>query len=146
MMVHSTRIATALLAGCLAPMALGDCSQLGGAGSHEKIDPNDFPTSYRTELVTDLTTNSQLSDVTNAREAYVSAPVLRQLETQSRYVVCLRTVSPDERRDRMVVFFAGRINQMRDATPEQCGAAAYQPFPELLSGLANLRGKNSKRR
>src|SRR3954470_12388205 len=105
-MVRKTRTATALSACCLAAIAiaLGNCSQLGGTRSDEKIDPNVFPTRYRADLVTYLTTENQASDVISAREAYVSPPELRPFGTESRYVVCVRTVSPEERRERIVVY------------------------------------------
>jgi hypothetical protein len=145
-MVRNTGAATALAACCLAALAivLGNCSQLGGARSNEKLDPNAYPSNYRADLVAHLTTNNESSDIASAQEAYVSTPELRRFDAESRYVVCLRTVGPDGRRERTVVYFSGRINQIRDATAEQCGAAAYQAFPELLSTIAVLRGKGSR--
>jgi len=145
-MVRNTHTVAALPAICLAAcaIALGGCSQFGGAQPNKAIDPNVFPTNYRADLVTDLTTNDHQPDIMSAREAYVSPPQLQQFDIASRYVACLRTVSPDGRKDRAVIFFSGRINQMRDATATQCGTAAYQPFPELLSTIATLRGKDSR--
>ena len=34
-------------------------------------------------------------------------------------------------KDRIGYFFGGHLNQLVDATKEQCGNAAYKPFPEL---------------
>jgi hypothetical protein len=39
----------------------------------------------------------------------------------------------------MVVYFGGEINQFVDSTAEQCGGAAYQPFPELPAMFAQLK-------
>ena len=33
--------------------------------------------------------------------------------------------------DRIAYFYGGHLNQLVEATKEQCGNAAYQPFPEL---------------
>ena len=35
------------------------------------------------------------------------------------------------RRDKIGYFYGGHLNQLVDATPQQCGNAAYKPFPEL---------------
>jgi hypothetical protein len=34
-------------------------------------------------------------------------------------------------KDRMAIFYGGHLNQLIDATKDQCGNAAYRPFPEL---------------
>ena len=34
-------------------------------------------------------------------------------------------------KQKAAIFFGNRINQFVDATPELCGGAQYQPFPEL---------------
>jgi hypothetical protein len=34
-------------------------------------------------------------------------------------------------KDRIGFFYGGRLNQLVEATKEQCGNAAYKPFPEL---------------
>jgi hypothetical protein len=47
----------------------------------------------------------------------------------------------DLRKDKTVIFFSGRINQFIDAEGEQCGAAPYQPFPELVAEISQLKGK-----
>ena len=33
--------------------------------------------------------------------------------------------------DRIAYFYGGHLNQLVEATKEQCGNAAYKPFPEL---------------
>jgi hypothetical protein len=44
-------------------------------------------------------------------------------------------------KEKFVVFYAGLINQFVDATSEQCGAAAYQSFPEALAAFSPPSGK-----
>ena len=34
-------------------------------------------------------------------------------------------------KDRIAYFFGGHLNQLIEASTEQCGNAAYKPFPEL---------------
>ncbi len=41
----------------------------------------------------------------------------------------------------MVIFFSGRINQFVDAESNQCNAVQYQPFPEFLAQLRELKQK-----
>ena len=65
------------------------------------------------------------------------AGVLRQAGKEERYTVCVRANSrdPSQRytgaKDRIAYFFGGHLNQLIDATKEQCGNAPYKPFPEL---------------
>ena len=78
-----------------------------------------------------------LDDPTNVRDAYISDPVLRPVGKDERYTVCVRSNSRDAARqytgskDRIGYFYGGHLNQLIDATKEQCGNAAYKPFPEL---------------
>jgi hypothetical protein len=78
-----------------------------------------------------------LEDPTNIRDAFISEPALRQAGKEERYVVCVRSDSRNANRnytgskDRIGYFYAGHLNQLIDATKEQCGNAAYKPFPEL---------------
>ena len=75
--------------------------------------------------------------ITNVRGAFISEPVLRQAGKEERYVVCVRSDSRNANQhytgstDRIGSFYAGHLNQLIDATKEQCGNAAYKPFPEL---------------
>src|SRR5262249_17023734 len=91
--------------------ALTACS--GGMGlwsSEEKPpEPNLYPEKYKSDLVAYV--RGSPGDMLNVRDAAVSAPALRQFGSESRYFVCLRTVGQDGRKDKLVVFFAGRINQ-----------------------------------
>ena len=98
-------------------------------------NPNEFPANYKNEIM--LTMTSMLDDPTNIRGAFISEPVLRQAGKEERYVICVRSDSRDVNRqytgskDRIGYFYAGHLTQLIDATKEQCGNAAYKPFPEL---------------
>ena len=98
-------------------------------------NPNVFPSRYKDEILNTMTT--LLDDATNVRGAYISDPVIATVGKDSRYVVCVRSDSRDAgkqytgTRDRIAYFYEGHLNQLVDATKEQCGNAAYKPFPEL---------------
>ena len=40
-----------------------------------------------------------------------------------------------------MIFYSGGINQFIDAEGDQCGAAPYQPFPELVAQITQMKGK-----
>ena len=113
-------------------------SLIGCSGSSSKQpeeNPNVFPADYKNEIL--LTMTNTLEDPTNIRDAFISEPALRQAGKEERYVVCVRSDSRNANRnytgskDRIGYFYAGHLNQLIDATKEQCGNAAYKPFPEL---------------
>ena len=114
--------AVIVLAGCSSGAVLSD------------VDPNIFPASYRKEVLDTLV--PLLDDPTHVRDAFISDPVLTTGK-DPRYVVCVRYNERDSnqrytgRKDRIAYFFGGKLNQLIDATPEQCGKAAYKPFTEL---------------
>jgi len=120
-----------LAAVLLAALVVTACSDFKLGQQEQKTDPNLFPANYKTDLVAYIRANQV--DLLNARNFYVSSPALKQFDLSSRYFVCLRADGQDWRKEKFVVFFSGVINQFVDATSEQCGAAAYQPFPELLA-------------
>jgi ABC-type Fe3+-hydroxamate transport system substrate-binding protein len=117
----------AIVAGVLAGCA--------GDKKADDVDPNIFPAQYKQEIIDTLTRT--LTDPTNVRDAYVTEPSLVPVGKDSRYAVCVRSNSRDFNRnypgikDRIAYFFGGHLNQLIDATKEQCGNAAYKPFPEL---------------
>jgi len=119
-------------------VSLAACSELG-FGPQQKPDPNASPTNYKADLVSYIRQNPV--DLLNAREAAVSAPALKQFGNESRYFVCLRADGEGWRKEKLVVFFSGQINQFVDASTDQCGAVAYQPFPELLPVLSRSSDK-----
>lgn len=98
-------------------------------------NPNVFPADYKNQILTTMT--NTLDDPTNIRSASVTDPFVRSAGKEERYVVCLRFDSRNLNRnytgiqDRIAYFYGGHINQLVEATKEQCGNAAYKPFPEL---------------
>lgn len=113
-------------------LIIAGCSSSGKAPEE---DPNVFPSTYKDEILNTLT--NLLDDPTNIRGAYISDPVLRTVGKDQRYTVCVRSDSRDVNRqylgskDRIGFFYGGRLNQLVEATKDQCGNAAYKPFPEL---------------
>jgi hypothetical protein len=113
-------------------MSLVACSS---SKKEPEENPNVFPSDYKSEILNTMT--STLDDPTNVRSAYITDPVIRPAGKDERYVVCIRSDSRDVFRhytgikDRIAFFYGGHLNQLIDATKEQCGNAAYKPFPEL---------------
>jgi hypothetical protein len=120
--------------------AMAGCSEFGFWGKSEKaVDPNAYPDNYKKDVLAYV--NTHPGELLNAREASISTPALKQFGTQSRYFACLRVNGPDWRKEKMLVFYSGGINQFINAEGDQCGAAAYQPFPELVTQISELKGK-----
>lgn len=123
--------ASACLLSALAVGLLG-CSS---SSKQPEENPNIVPTDYKNEILNTMTVT--LDNPTNIRGAFISEPVLRQAGKQERYVVCVRSDSRNANghyagsKDRIGYFYAGHLNQLIDATKDQCGNAAYKPFPEL---------------
>ena len=123
---------TAIAASLLVALALAACS---GDSKKNEPEPNTLPTNYKQEILDTL--QQALDDPTNVRDAFITDPVLRTAGAAQRYTVCVRYNARDLQRhyvgskDRIGYFFGGHLNQLVDATPEQCGNAAYKPFPEL---------------
>jgi hypothetical protein len=121
----------------LIAVVLSGCSGLGfrKAADEPKVDPNLFPATYKSDIITYL--QNHLFDATNIRDAALAPPVLKQFDTQYRYVVCVRYNGRDADHkymgveEKAVIYFGGKFNQFIDATPDLCGGAAYQAFPEL---------------
>lgn len=119
----------------LSVLAVGLTGCSGSGSKQPEENPNVFPADYKNEIL--LTMTSTLDDPTNVRGAFISEPVLRQAGKEERYVVCVRSDSRNANKhhtgstDRIGYFYAGHLNQLIDATKEQCGSAAYKPFPEL---------------
>jgi hypothetical protein len=93
-----------------------------------KIDPNLFPTDYKSKIVKMLQTS--LTDRSSFFGAAISPPVLKPFGTDNRYVVCVR-LSGNKPGEKMAIFFGGELNQFVDAVEDGCKGAAYEPFPEL---------------
>jgi hypothetical protein len=126
-------------AGALTAFVLAGCSSFGiGQPEPPPVDPNVLPADYKSGLMTFLQVNP--FNLVGAREAEVSPPELKAFGNESRYVACLRVAGPEWRKEKMIVYYGGAINQFVDAT-ELCKSAAYQPFPELPAMFAQLRSK-----
>lgn len=114
-------------------LALAACSS--DSKKNAEPEPNILPTNYKQEIIDTL--SRTLDDPTNVREAFISEPVLRPAGKEERYTVCVRANSRNLMRnyagakDRIGYFYAGHLNQLIEATKEQCAKAAYKPFPEL---------------
>ena len=125
-------VASVCLLSALSAGLIG-CSS--GSSKQSEESPNVFPADYKNEIL--LTMTNTLEDPTNIRGAFISEPVLRSAGKDERYVVCVRSDSRNANKnytgskDRIGYFYAGHLNQLVDATKEQCGNAAYKPFPEL---------------
>jgi hypothetical protein len=119
----------------LSVLAVGLTGCSGSGSKQPEENPNVFPADYKNEIL--LTMTSTLDDPTNVRGAFISEPALRQAGKEERYVVCVRSDSRNANKqytgsmDRIGYFYAGHLTQLIDATKEQCGNAAYKPFPEL---------------
>jgi hypothetical protein len=91
------------------------------------------PENYKGEVLAYL--RNYLNDLSGIRNAGISVPAVRSIGTLERYASCVRFsartpgASPSGR-EYLVVFLAGKLDQMTPTT-EQCKDAAYQPFPEL---------------
>ena len=98
-------------------------------------NPNVFPADYKNQILVTLT--NSLDDPTNIRSASITDPFIRSTGKVERYVVCVRADTRNLNReytgiqDRIAYFYGGHINQLVEATKEQCGNVAYKPFPEL---------------
>jgi hypothetical protein len=122
----------------LAAFTLAGCSSFGLGQDQPPDNPNLFPADYKSGLMTFLQTNP--FGLVGTREASLSPPELKPFGNESRYVACLRAAGPDWRKEKMIVYYGGAINQFVDAS-EQCNGAAYQPYPELPAMFAQLRSK-----
>ena len=114
-------------------IALAACS--GASNKDPESDPNTVPTNYKQEILMSLT--QTLDDPTNIRESYISDPILTKAGAGQHYTACVRFNARDMShsyigsKDRIAYFYGGHLNQLVEASKEQCGNAAYKPFPEL---------------
>ena len=114
-------------------LTLAACA--GFSDPYKEPEPNIYPKDYKEEILNTLA--SDLADPTNVRDAYITDPTLTPVNKDQRYTVCVRANVRGANhsylgsKDRIAYFFAGHLNQLIAATPEQCGNAAYKPFSEL---------------
>lgn len=126
----------------LLALTLGAC----GGGAEKPVEPNIFPTDYKTRILTTL--RGQLSDPTGIRDAAIAEPALKNNAGAQRYIACLRYNAKDDsgryagNKEKAAFFYAGQLTQIVDANRELCGNAAYQPFPELQALCRSLDCKS----
>lgn len=133
-------------------LALGACSStsswFSSSSKEPAVDPNLFPADYRREILD--TMQNSLIDPHLVREAAITDPQLRPVGTEQRYVVCVRANTRDAGgrylgpKDRIAYFYGGHLNQLVDAAPEQCGKAAYKPYPELEKMCIGVSCENQR--
>jgi hypothetical protein len=112
--------------------ALAGCNSDWLNARDRAIEANTKPPalSYKADIVAFMRT--YLNDPTGVRDAYISEPALRTIESADRYTVCLRyTARNASSKDSLVLFRDGRLDRVIDAARETCKDAAYQPFSEL---------------
>ncbi|MFN3658327.1 MAG: hypothetical protein ACK4UO_13830 [Pseudolabrys sp.] len=120
---------------CALLVVAGGLAACSGTGKQAEENPNVFPAKYKEEVI--FTLQKVLDDPTNVREAGISDPVLVPVAKDQRYAVCVRYNARDLARryvgprQRIAYFYGGHLNQLVEATPDQCDKAAYKPFPEL---------------
>jgi hypothetical protein len=119
-----------VLAGC----ASGERDYSGPETTRGGVSVNVFPDNYRAEII--AYQRSYLNDPTGIRSAAISQPALRKVGSVERYAACVRFNAKAAGgtytgvRDYLVIFLAGKLDQMA-VTREECNGAAYEPFPEL---------------
>ena len=100
-------------------------------------NPNLFPKDYKKEIIDTLKKLFASNDTVRVSGAIISDPALRPVGKDKLYTACVRYTahgtSPGEigHAMRVAYFYGGHLNQLVDASQEQCGNAAYKPFPEL---------------
>jgi hypothetical protein len=124
------RVATLLVV--LQAIALCACSSFG---EKKKIDENAYPADYKVRIREWLAL--QVTDPKSIRDAYIAEPALKARGAVTRYIVCLKFDSKDERgqyqgnKEFAAFYYAGEITQIAEATRETCENALYRPYPEL---------------
>ena len=122
------------------PIVLIACAAQGPLFSYQSdrvvtAEANIFPDQYRSDIVGFLRT--YLNDPTRIRSAFISEPVLKAAGSEQRYAVCVRFNARKSNgeyegsKDRIVFFVAGKLDTLIEAKRDQCGDAAYKPFPEI---------------
>ena len=120
-------------------LAVAGCTSFSGGADQPAVNPNIAPANYKAAIMGFLQNDPYA--LVGVREAALSPPALVPFGTESRYAVCLRAQGPDWKKEKMIIFYAGEINQFVDATGDACAKAAYQPFPEIVTVLNQLAGK-----
>jgi len=120
----------------LLALALAGCSS-DFMREQERIEQVNtaYPQNYKADILAFM--RVYLNNPVGVRDASISEPSLRTLDSFSRYTVCLRYNARKNAtdyagsRDSLVVFREGRLDRIVDNARGQCKDAVYQPFPEL---------------
>jgi hypothetical protein len=102
-----------------------------------KVEMNILPTHYKEEIVETLRKLFSTNDTTSVTNAMITDPVLRPVDKEQQYTICVRYTAHSAaykltaNAERIGYFYGGHLNQLVEASKEQCGNAAYKPFPEL---------------
>jgi hypothetical protein len=113
-------------------MVLAACSS-----DSKPENPNVFPKEYKKEIIDTLKKLFASNDTARVSGALVSDPTLRPVDKDQLYTACVRytahgaTSGEIGNSMRVAYFYGGHLNQLVEASQEQCGNAAYKPFPEL---------------
>ena len=102
-----------------------------------KTDPNVMPARYKDEIIDSLRVIFNKNETHSITNAVISDPVLRPVGSEQHYTVCVRYTAHGTafnisgNAERIAYFYGGHLTQLVEATKDQCGNAAYKPFPEL---------------
>jgi hypothetical protein len=131
--------ARTILAALAASFALAGCSSLFGGPKHAApvptVNMDVYPTNYRSQVARLLA--GLLTNRADFQGAFISPPVLKPVADSPNlhYVVCVQLNGRNVERTKVVIYLGGLPTQFIDATPQQCGDAAYQPFTELQRAM-----------
>jgi hypothetical protein len=126
----------------LSALAMAACSS-----DSKPENPNVFPKDYKMEIIDTLKKLFASNDTARVSGALISDPALRPVGKDQLYTACVRYTahgtSPGEigHAMRVAYFYGGHLNQLVEASQEQCGSAAYKPFPELNKYCVGAAGK-----
>lgn len=119
----------AVLAGCAGVEQLERTRESEAAGNVPPRNP-------RGDIVALM--RNYLNDPEQVREAAVTEPRVLEVATgRRRYASCLRYNARDStgryagRKERLIVFWNGRLDRIIEVPDDLCRDATYQPFPEL---------------
>jgi hypothetical protein len=111
---------------------------LAACSSNSKPEnPNVFPTDYKNEIIVTLKKLFTSNGTARVSGAFVSDPALRPVGKNQLYTACVRYTAHGASSGeignamRIAYFYGGHLNQLIEASQDQCGNAAYKPFPEL---------------
>ncbi len=114
----------------IAVMTLGVlCFGCSSTKQEPAVDTDVVPANYRDQIASYLST--AIADNADFRNSLIAPPALKQIGANQHYVACVQLNGHNQHKDKAIIYFAGNINQFVDATPAECGGAAYGPFPEL---------------